>query len=241
MFSLTIENLDRINYAQNIILKNLYNILPNDCVLTGGTALTRFYNLTHRFSEDLDIFGYNITLDKVKKWLKELFYKGFQFEILSTESGEAKIFHCMTIITPVGHDMIKVDFVDDIFSGCWLPVRMKTIDSDVEFRVDTLEAILHKKLYAVYSNSILGKEARTKDIIDIFVLFRDFFILDDVIKFYQEARDIYLPIEAIIRYINRTELNFDDIIGIRENLKDDVLKWKKHITKHLRQDSIDIN
>ena len=220
--------------AQDTILIHLSDILPSTAVLTGGTALTRFHGCKHRFSEDLDIFSYELTGEKVLKWLKHLSMKGFRTEVLDT-GGE--VFHCMSIIQPPGYNsVIKVDFVEDVFSGCWLPQTRRSVDTGVRFRVDSLEAILHKKLYAVYSCTLSGKTIRDKDVVDLYVLLGDVFTLDSVYEHYLNARDIVLPIDSVLEVLAYHQIRFDNIILEDESILQKVKEWQEKLRHYLRKE-----
>ncbi len=160
---------ERIISSQDVILKQLHGALPEDCVMTGGTALTRFHGFRHRFSEDIDLFMFSPDSEKVLSWLSPFRDTGGNVDIISlgdSQPGKGKdgnVFQAIAVVTPRGGVPIRVDFVEDVFSGCWLPQEMKSVDTSVDFRVDSLEAILHKKLYAVYSNTMTGEPPRGKD------------------------------------------------------------------------------
>ncbi|MEW6417436.1 MAG: nucleotidyl transferase AbiEii/AbiGii toxin family protein [Nitrospirota bacterium] len=150
-------------------------------------------------------------------------------EIVSGPVGKPdEVFHLMTLISaPHSKQPVKVDFVEDIFSGCWLPQKMKTLETHVEFTVDSLEAILHKKLYAIYSNKMHNKPPRTKDILDIYILFRDTFHFDAVREFYRDSRDLTLPFNAVMRAIKDTGLDFNGILAVSSEIQKGVSLWQQ--------------
>ncbi len=232
----TVKN---ILILQDEIFNALYPIIPQTAVLTGGTALTRFYGLTHRFSEDIDIFFYkpteepsSVTLERIKGWLNKLKSHGFFIEETAYEPGNNNMLFNLMVIASKYKNIIRIDFVDDVFSGCWLPVKMKTLDSGIEFNVDALEAILHKKLYAVYNTKMLGKEPRTKDLVDIYVLFKEKFVYSEVKDFYKNARDIILPFDSIMLEISNAisakldvKHDFSEIMNLDKKIANELLNF----------------
>jgi len=217
--------------SQDAVLKILFPIVPSHCVLTGGTALTRFHGFSHRFSEDLDLFLFSPYKDLILLWIVEMRRHAFYVEVVSGSSDRPdELFHLIALISPPSANQpIRVDFVEDIFSGCWLPQRMKTHDTRVEFNVDPLEAILHKKLYAVYSNRLRHAAPRTKDILDIFILLRDTFRLEVVREFYRDARDISLPFNAIVEMIKEAPLDFEGLLGVSREIEREVSLWRAQL------------
>ncbi|MBT9166691.1 MAG: hypothetical protein DDT19_00015 [Syntrophomonadaceae bacterium] len=221
------EDIKRVKDAQDLVLTAIRPLIPPEMALTGGTALTRFHGFRHRFSEDLDFFGYRLSKEKVMQCLRGLFNQGFSVELLSMDEGNDEkkktVYHSCHLITPhdksfigmeIGHTPIRVDFVEDVFSGCWLHQNMKTVDTKVKFPVDSLEAILHKKLYAIYNKKMCGKEPRTKDILDIHALFINSFVKKRVSEFYKNAREIVMPFDSIMKIMSEAKLDFSEVKGL---------------------------
>lgn len=233
------ENIKNILSLQDDVFAILHPVLPRDAVLAGGTALTRFYGFKHRFSEDIDIFFYRPkdesstnTLARIKEWIDNIKLRGFFIEETFYEPGENNNLFNLRLIASKHKDIIKIDFIDDIFSGCWLPVKMKTTDTGVEFKVDNLEAILHKKLYAVYNNKMKFEKPRTKDIIDIYILFKEKFDFTEIRDFYKNARDIPLPFDSIMSAVSNTKLDFSEIINLDTAAIDKVKDWQTNLTNN---------
>ncbi len=138
-------NRKELTSLQDKVLVVLDPVLPSDCVITGGTALTRFYGFNHRFSDDIDLFMYNPGKTIVLECMKHLKDAGLHVEIINIpEKVEKKVFHATIIATVSNQCPVKLDIVEDVFSGCWLPLKLKTVDTGVEFRVDSLEAFYYK-------------------------------------------------------------------------------------------------
>lgn len=110
-----------------------------------------------------------------------------------------------------------------------MPLKLKTIDTDIEFRVDSLEAILHKKLYAIYNNKLRNKTPGTKDIVDIFVLFKDKFVFNETRNFYKEARDVILPFDTVIKAIKEAELDYSEIMDLKKEVPEEITNWRNGI------------
>lgn len=225
--------------VQDEVFNSLYEVLPTNCVLTGGTALTRFYGFNHRFSEDIDLFFYitegethGASFAKVLNWVKGLKHKGFHIEnvgVSDVSEGGNTLFHTAFIVfknkTP-----LRLDFVEDVFSGCWLPQKLKTVDSKVKFRVDNIEAILHKKIYAVYSNYMSNKLPRGKDVVDLYVLLTQTFNLNDVAALYREERGISLPFNNILKILSESgRPDFSGILDLKPEIQAGTLDWLKSL------------
>lgn len=226
---------ERIISSQDLILKQLHNTLPEDCVMTGGTALTRFHGFRHRFSEDIDLFMFDPSSEKVLSWLSPFRDAGGNVDIISlgdSQPGKGKdgnVFQAIAVVTPRGGVPIRVDFVEDVFSGCWLPQEMKSVDTSVDFRVDSLEAILHRKLYAVYSNTMKGEPPRGKDAVDLYMLVKGVFDMNTIRAFYREARDIVLPFDSIIRSVAHRSFDLSGIIDLEEAVREGFLEWQEEL------------
>lgn len=69
------KNEKEIAYAQDIIIEELYNFLP-DAIIHGGTAIWRCYN-GNRFSEDVDVY-LKKDINKIEEFFISLERKGFK-------------------------------------------------------------------------------------------------------------------------------------------------------------------
>ena len=216
---------------QDGVLETLAPLSGDDCVLTGGTALVRFHGFLHRLSDDLDLFLFAPDEDRIRDWFRELAEKGLHVEVLGRSDPPALFgLHCL-VSRPVSPQAVRVDFVEDPFSGAWLPLWMRARDTGVRFRVDPLEAILHKKLYAVYSCAMRNEPPRTKDIVDLYVLFRDVFDLETVRKFYRDARDIVLPLETVLKIVSEANLDPEEIRAREPDLLERTQQWQEELKK----------
>lgn len=222
---------------QDDIFRIMFKALPENCLLTGGTALTRFHGFTHRFSEDIDLFFYlpegekqKDTLNNITSWLTPLRDNNFKITLLGVTEDNSlgmnrKLFHSAFIISKK-RVIVRVDFVEDVFSGCWAPSVLKTVDTGINFRVDDLEAILHKKLFAVYSSYMMEKPIRSKDLVDLYMLFNNSFDLDKTRAFYEEGSGVSLPFDTIMDILTDIKnLAGDEILGINPGIPAKTLKW----------------
>jgi predicted nucleotidyltransferase component of viral defense system len=170
---------------QDVILDAFYGSHEFPFVLSGGTALSRFY-LHHRESEDLDFFCKNIVLDfeYIYKIInQELRNRGFICEEIERADKEGLIKYIMLVVTFNGASL-KMDFLEDPFSGMWEPGMRKDYTHSPVL-VDALELIYYRKLYAItYGRHPLTE--RVKDLVDLYFL--------------NEAKPIFEMIDYTIEY-----------------------------------------
>lgn len=156
--------------TQNTILDIFYGLSEFPFVLSGGTALSRYY-LHHRESEDLDFFCKDITLDfeYIHKIINQnLRLKGFICEETERADKEGQIKYIFFVISSSGGVSLKLDFLEDPFSSMWEPRMRKDYTTNPVY-VDALELIYYRKLYSVtYGRDPLGE--RVKDIVDLYFL-----------------------------------------------------------------------
>ncbi|HBF12752.1 MAG TPA: hypothetical protein DDW49_05095 [Deltaproteobacteria bacterium] len=150
-------------------------------VLSGGTALSRFY-LHHRFSEDLDFFCEEPDFSFAKV---ELLMRGIgPFEMIGQTNLPSRL---KVASYAAGKGLkIKVDFLEDPFSGMWNPT-LKKAESGLTFRVDSIEQIFYRKFYSLLeqyhqTNTI----TRFKDIIDLYTLHSHYKKIGKVFDYYRK-------------------------------------------------------
>lgn len=128
----------------------------NDFFLTGGTALSAFF-LSHRISEDLDLFTLNQNIDlsavnaEAIKIINNL--KGKIEDRVTSPTFSRFIFK-------VDKDAVKVDIVKET------PLHFGKITTTNNIPIDSLENIAVGKLLALFSR------ADTKDFIDLYFLLK---------------------------------------------------------------------
>lgn len=140
-------------------------------VLSGGTALSRFY-LHHRFSEDLDFFcdEWTFSLPKIAGIINSLRQADWTCELTGTTDAPHLLKVASYVVRWKKNRPLKIDFLEDPFSGMWNPVNRPT-ESGVHFRVDALDQIYYRKLFVLMERaSRSNKTVRIKDLVDIYYL-----------------------------------------------------------------------
>lgn len=136
---------------QDEVLKSIFKV-ENEFYLTGGTALSRFYQ-EKRYSDDLDFFTNNSTRFNfaVKNILAELSKEfSIETELDSRDFVRIKI-----------DGLLQIDFVNDRVPRYKEPRVLEN-----GYKIDTIENILSNKITAV-----IGRD-NPKDIFDIYLISR---------------------------------------------------------------------
>lgn len=160
-----------IYLEQDLILTALQKIKKLPFVLSGGTALSRFY-FHHRFSEDLDFFCEEPTFSFEKtEWIATFLRKsGFICELMGRTDRPDRLKAASYEVKK--KRPIKVDFLEDPFSGMWSPVTKRT-ETGVPFRVDDLDQIYYRKLFSLLEQWHRARTvSRVKDLVDLYWLHR---------------------------------------------------------------------
>lgn len=155
---------------QDSILEAFYSSPEFPFVLSGGTALSRYY-LHHRESEDLDFFCKNIVLDfeYIYKIINlNIRTRGFICEEIERADQEGQIKYIIFVISSADGTSLKLDFLEDPFSGTWEPIARRDY-TESPVLVDALELIYYRKLYAVTYGRHSTAE-RVKDLVDLYFL-----------------------------------------------------------------------
>jgi predicted nucleotidyltransferase component of viral defense system len=116
--------------------------------LTGGTALAAFY-LYHRYSEDLDFFCHDVSLDSIPSLMEDFKKQGHDVEQIKKSPSFYRYLVDKTL---------KVDFVADVGFRVGIPECVGP------FMVDSLKNIAVNKLCA-----ILGR-LESKDYVDLYFI-----------------------------------------------------------------------
>ncbi len=133
--------------------------------LSGGTALSRFY-FHHRFSEDLDFFceDWAFSFPKIEGIINSLRQAKWTCELSGTTDAPHLLKAASYTIRLQKNRPLKIDFLEDHFSGMWNPVDRST-ESGVRFRVDALDQIYYRKLFCLMeAASHSHKAVRVKDL-----------------------------------------------------------------------------
>ena len=172
-------------------------------VLSGGTALSRFY-LHHRFSEDLDFFceDWAFSSPKIEGMIGGLRRKGWICELAGTTNMPHLLKAASYTVRWKRNRPLKIDFLEDPFSGMWPPVKRST-ESGIPFRVDNLDQIYYRKFFALMEAAAQkGRPARTKDLVDLFYLHRQHRKLPEFVA-YLRKNHVPLQEEKIIMTLCR--------------------------------------
>jgi len=219
-----------VYYLQDQIIAALSEEMDSNkglLYLSGGTALTRFHLDNTRFSEDLDFF-YDVSVQNWHKWLSSLSKHGFHVQVLGAleETGKA---NTLSAIVSKNQSGIRVDFIEDFFSGMWLPQQIKTQYGG--FFIDHIDAIRHKKFYIVESSLRQNMPLRGKDVFDLLCLCYNRW--HEIVAYYKKYSelagfDFYSIREAIIKHTD-----FQDIYLINQKdfstsriTKKEINKWQ---------------
>jgi len=183
----------KIYEDQDTLLIALKKIKPFPYVLSGGTALSRFY-FHHRFSEDLDFFCEQTTFsfEKVEGIVNRLRRSGLICELVGRADQTGRLKVASYAVRQRRRFSIKVDFMEDPFSGMWKPV-LKTDESGIRFRVDALDQIFYRKFYSLVEQRVrTGAIHRMKDLADLYTLHQFHRSLEKTILFFRKN---HVPIE----------------------------------------------
>lgn len=168
-----LSHLQKQTYAaQDKILAAFSKMKSFPFVLSGGTALSRFY-FHHRFSEDLDFFfkGFTYSFAFVDLVINALRKEAFLCDLVGRTDEPGRLKFAGYVITQ-DKVSVKVDFLEDPFSGMWLPVHRKS-DSGLVFEVDHPDQIYYRKFYSLLEQWHHTKKIRReKDLIDLYFLHR---------------------------------------------------------------------
>lgn len=217
----------KIYETQDIILKAFSQLKSFPFVLSGGTALSRFY-FHHRFSEDLDFFCEEIdfSFGKVEAIVNFLRNKVFQCEFAGKTDlpGRLKI---ASYSICKDQTAIKVDFLEDPFSGMWLPVERQT-ESGALFKVDALDQLYYRKFFSLLEQwHRIGKIQRIKDLIDLYVLHKNHRTIEKTIALFRKN---HVPVDEEKIILIFAALKISEIHSGIKNLKCDIKAdalWKE--------------
>lgn len=185
---------EKLYRAQDQILMLLKKQPRFPYVLSGGTALSRFY-FHHRFSEDLDFFyeGAQYSFEKIESIMHSLRKQGIICELIGRSDQTDHLKVASYIVSPQRSQVINVDFLEDPFSGMWSPLKKKT-ESGLLFRVDDLDMIYYRKFFSLLEQWHRSREiVRTKDWVDLYVLHCYHRPIEKTLAYYREH---HVPVET---------------------------------------------
>ncbi len=162
----------RIYQEQDKILVAIRQVKPFPFVLSGGTALSRFY-FHHRFSEDLDFFCEATTFgfERVEGIVQKLRKTGMICESTGRSDEPGRLMAASYVMSPSSHQHpVKVDFLEDPFTGMWNPVTRST-ETKISCRLDHLDQIYYRKFFSLLEQWHHTRGIhRIKDLVDLYAL-----------------------------------------------------------------------
>lgn len=195
----------KVYEQQDKILQEVSRMAFFPFVLSGGTALSRFY-LNHRISEDLDFYfnGFEFDFLAVEKVINTLRSKNLKCRQIGS-TDKPGLLRAASYACAVGQE-IKLDFLEDPFSGMWDPVK-KQFGEGGTILVDHIDQIYYRKLYSVLHSGKLTSGQRTKDLVDIYYLHGRHKPLLSFMKYLRDE-NVPLPEGEIAFYLDR--LDYDE-------------------------------
>ena len=164
-----------------------------------------------KISEDLDFFfeGYDYSFQKVSQVISFLKKAGFVCDVIgrADQAGHLKV-DSYAITSSQSKTPLKVDFLEDPFSGMW-PVKKRKTQSGVSFKVDHLDQIYYRKIYSILAQLHSEKKIqRVKDLVDLYELHTKHRTLDKTIEML--IRD-HVPIHEEKLILSLANLKKDDL------------------------------
>jgi Nucleotidyl transferase AbiEii toxin, Type IV TA system len=154
--------------AQDILLDKVFSNLvqigiPN-CILAGGTALSRYY-LQHRVSYDLDFFvGGDLSPEKLSVALGRI---GINLSDIQIESGSV-FAHQLHGYANIDESTVKISFVEDVYEGMWPKKKFGNVITE------EIGGLYHRKLRTIsgsgYGKNTKGARQTARDLFDAYVL-----------------------------------------------------------------------
>jgi len=241
------RNIEAIKEIQDKVLSISWKLAKEipEWKLSGGTALVRFYGFNHRFSEDLDFF-FEHSPEKISKIIPQweaLMVKESPEMIFSRVNMEGKgmLFVQRFFIEHMSYkETIVIDFVTEPFPFLYAKEILKN-DSGVTFRVDPVNGIAIKKLWALHNNILQRILPRPKDIVDFYVLCEERIDFISLLAFYQSifpnvpCESLLLTVKDLVHqldYSNILELKIDlqkMFEWYREKLLENLAKFRKFL------------
>jgi hypothetical protein len=159
---------EELHDKQDIILDKVFSNpvqlgIPN-CVLAGGTALSRYY-LRHRVSYDLDFFvGGSFYPEKLSIALGRI---GINLSDVQIESGSVYA-HQLHGYASVDESLVKISFVEDVYEGMWPKKKFGNVITE------QIGGLYHRKLRTLsgsgYGKDTKGARQTARDLFDAYVL-----------------------------------------------------------------------
>ncbi|MEK6775314.1 MAG: nucleotidyl transferase AbiEii/AbiGii toxin family protein [bacterium] len=135
---------------QDKILKEVSTMAFFPFVLSGGTGLSRFY-LYHRVSEDLDFYftGFEFDFPAVEKVINALRSKNLKCRQIGT-TDKPGLLRAVSYVCVMDQE-IKLDFLEDPFSGMWDSARKQIAEGGTILKVSDSEDVIYGRLKEIAS------------------------------------------------------------------------------------------
>lgn len=146
------------------VFSNLVQLGISNCILAGGTALSRFY-LRHRVSYDLDFFvGGGFSPEKLSIALGRI---GINLSDVHIESASVYA-HQLHGYAKVGESIVKISFIEDVYEGMWPKKKFGNVITE------EVGGLYHRKLRTLsgsgYGKDTKGARQTARDLFDAYVL-----------------------------------------------------------------------
>lgn len=154
--------------AQDAILDKVFSNLAQigipDCILAGGTALSRYY-LHHRVSYDLDFFvGGSFSPERLSIAIGRI---GINLSDVHIEAGSV-FAHQLHGYAKVGESIVKISFVEDVYEDMWSKKKFGNVITE------EIGGLYHRKLRTIsgsgYGKDTKGARQTARDLFDAYVL-----------------------------------------------------------------------
>jgi predicted nucleotidyltransferase component of viral defense system len=227
----------KITQYQQEVLKTLSGRI-NEFYLAGGTALSLFY-FQHRISIDLDFFTPKLSYKGVKETIVYLqkSLKCEEIKLVAQNLQTAKTKMLIYNIHFRADDILKVDFVEDVFE---LIQETKTLEG---IKILSLEDIYLRKIFAICGviktidkvgkAQFIGQRVAAKDLYDLYFLSHVFMPLSQFAEKYCDAT----MQEALIRWFKTYDrmAMIDGMLQIETDKNIDTKSIEKHFAKEITQ------
>ncbi len=146
------------------VFSNLVQIGIPNCILAGGTALSRYY-LHHRVSYDLDFFvGGGFSPEKLSIAIGRI---GINLSDVHIESGSVYA-HQLHGYANADESIVKISFVEDVYEDMWPKKKFGNVITE------EIGGLYHRKLRTLsgsgYGKDTKGARQTARDLFDAYVL-----------------------------------------------------------------------
>lgn len=219
-----LKRVQKIYSEQDRILSAFKKLKSFPFVLSGGTALSRFY-FHHRVSVDLDFFckALGFSFETIEGIVNHLIKKEkFTCELVGKTDRPGRL---KVVAYNIGQKIeVKVDFLEDPFSGMWKPQQRKS-NTGIVLPVDHLDQIYYRKFYSIIEQKHrIGQIYRAKDLVDLYFLHRRYRTIEKTIAYY-DKNHVPMNVEKLtMSFCQIKKRDFQDIHKLKIMSKEFDLK-----------------